>query len=85
MKRYIFLQPHESITQIVNEQLPSELRLYLIKMTQVICEICQSDLVIDSKFYNDLIKTILPSLVINKESITRENSLLQSEHRLNVD
>ena len=82
LKNYIFKQPHETIKQIVNEQLPSELRLYLIKMAQTIFEICQGDIVIEGKFYNDLVKTILPSLIINKESFVRENSLLQSESKL---
>ena len=49
------------------------MRVYLIKMSDKIMNICEGDAKIEQKFLNDLIKTMIPTLIVTKEQIQLEN------------
>jgi hypothetical protein len=56
-----------------SKQLSTDLRVYLIKMSDKIMNICEGDVKIEQKFLNDLIKTMIPTLIVTKEQIQLEN------------
>jgi hypothetical protein len=73
LQEWIFRGSYNTIRGIQNEQLSTDLRVYLIKFSDKIAQICQGDLVMNHKFLNDLIKTMIPTLIVTEEQIQLEN------------
>ena len=74
--QYIFMGKYDTISCLQNEQLSNDLRIYLIKFADKICQICQGDLSLNAQFLSNIIKTIIPTLIVTKEQIELENQSL---------
>lgn len=72
----IFYGSYDTIHGLQSEQFATELRLYLIRFADRIAQINQGDLVLSAPFLNNIMKTIIPTLLITKEQIELENRQL---------
>lgn len=78
LQQQIFMGPYDTIRGMqASKQLSTDLRVYLIKMSDKIMNICQGDIKIQQKFLNDLMKTIIPTLIVTQEQIQLENQETQ--------
>ena len=73
---YIFVGKYDTISCLQSEQLSNDLKIYLIKFADKICRICQGDLCLNAQFLSNIVKTIIPTLIITKEQIELENQTL---------
>lgn len=75
----IFVGPYDTIDCLQNQQLASELRIFLIKFADKIATICQGDLMLTASFLSNLVKSIIPTLLVIKEQVELENKVLEQE------
>lgn len=73
----IFVGPYDTIDCLQNQQLASELRIFLIKFADKIATICQGDLMLSASFLSNLVKSMIPTLLVIKEQVELENKQIE--------
>ena len=72
LQESVFQGGYDTIHSIQDGQLHPDLRLYLLKLVDRIAQLCKGDLSVSQKFLNDLMRTMIPALIVTKDQIEME-------------